>query len=92
MIDYDDLRKKAEAIMPDNEGNYDFDDLFLRGEVPDEIADYIEAMTPDTTLRLLDIIEMATETLGFVKRHSDEIETVGLVTETLDEIAKLKKE
>lgn len=100
MIDYDNLRKKAEAAKRSPIQDWIFDDPGNASQELDRIAisagmaaaEFISHITPSVVLLLLDIIAVATETLGFVKRHSDEIETVGLVTETLDEIAKIEKE
>ena len=92
MIDYDDLRKKATAIIPDDDGNYDFDELYLRGEVPDEIADYIEAMTPATTLRLLEIIRVAKEGLGIAIDNAGSMEVYRQLRGAIDAIAKIENE
>lgn len=86
MINYDDLRKKAEAIMPDDEGNYDYG---LVDDVSDEILDYLAATTPAKTLRLLRIIEDAKQSLIWYSKVTPFSEVAG---KCLERIAKIENE
>lgn len=89
-IDYDELRKLAEAIMPDDEGNYDYGDIY---ELPDEIFAYLAATTPKVTLRLLKIIGIAKQRLRNISNIDGFDDHNGAFLEAVvafDEIAKLE--
>lgn len=56
MIDYNDLRKKAEASLKTEPGAFE------------AVQDYYASMSPDVTLRLLRIIAVATTAIDNYKR------------------------
>lgn len=93
MIDYDDLRKKAEAVDPMDWSYFmtvfrrtaGHQDLRVVEAVQKDVA-YIVATSPATTLRLLDIIAVAKGELSNMARWND------VAREALDKIANLEKE
>ena len=104
MIDYDDLRNKAEAARlrkKQYENRYisfhheSAEFLYSGPRMEYALAEYREAATPEVTLRLLEIITVAERRLTSISLFDEWGDLSGAIFEAgqgLDEIANLKKE
>ena len=102
MIDYDDLRKKAETAkerQKQYEHRYELyhpesaEFLYSGPRFEHALMEYRESATPDVTLRLLQIVEVAKGTLHRAKSHDlHHGKVITIIDSGLDEIAKIENE